>query len=215
MPECGAFPQRLTSRPSNQLEDSFMKLKLAAALAALSVATVPAAFADENAGWYIGGGIGQFNAQIDDVNQVDDTINRWDEDDTAYKLFAGYRLNKILSFELDYINLGEPSGDVVPGFNVDSSVDGFAPYVVATLPLGNFFEVYGRLGYYFYDANVGMQSTLDDRVEFDEESQDLVYGAGIGANIGEKLNIRFEYEKFDLEGLDDSDSLWLTAAWRF
>ena len=53
--------------------------------------------------------------------------------------------------------------------------------------------------------------TLDERVEFDEESQDLVYGAGIGANIGEKFNLRFEYEKFDLEGLDDADALWLTA----
>ena len=192
-----------------------MNVKLAAALAALSVATAPAAFADENAGWYLGGGVGQFNAQIDDINQVDDTINRWDDDDTAYKFFGGYRLNKILAFELDYINLGKPSGAVVPGFNVDAAVDGFAPYVVATLPLGNVFEVYGRLGYYFYDATVGVQNTIDNRVEFDEESEDLVYGAGIGANIGEKLNIRFEYEKFDLEGLDDADSLWLTAAWRF
>jgi OOP family OmpA-OmpF porin len=192
-----------------------MNLKLAAALAALSVATAPAAFADENAGWYLGGGVGQFNAQIDDINEVDDTINRWDNDDTAYKLFAGYRLNKVLAFELDYVNLGEPSGAIVPGFNVDAAVDGFAPYVVATLPLGDFFEVYARLGYYFYDATVGVENELDDRVEFDEESEDLVYGAGIGANIGEKLNLRFEYEKFDLEGLDDSDSLWLTAAWRF
>jgi len=192
-----------------------MKFKLAAAVAALSVATVPAAFADENAGWYLGGGIGQFNAQIDDFNEVDDTVDRWDEDDTAYKLFGGYRLNKVLAFELAYINLGEPSGAVVPGINVDSSVDGFAPYVVGTLPLGNFFEVYARLGYFFYDATLGVEDTLDNRVEFDEESEDLVYGAGIGANIGEKLNIRFEYEKFDLEGLDDTDSLWLTAAWRF
>jgi len=192
-----------------------MNLKLAAALAVLSVATAPAAFADENAGWYLGGGVGQFNAQIDDVNEVDDTINGWDNDDTAYKFFAGYRLNKVLAFELDYINLGEPSGAVVPGFNVDAAVDGFAPYVVATVPLGNFFEVYARLGYFFYDATVGVENELDNRVEFDEESEDLVYGAGIGANIGEKLNIRFEYEKFDLEGLDDSDTLWLTAAWRF
>jgi opacity protein-like surface antigen len=192
-----------------------MNLKIAAAVAALSVATVPAAFADETAGWYLGGGFGQFNAGIDDVNQVDDAVNRWNEDDTAYKLFAGYRLNKILGFELDYINLGEPSGAVVPGFNVDSSVDGFAPYVVATVPLGNFFEVYGRLGYYFYDATMGVENELGNRVQFDEESEDLVWGAGLGANVGEKLNIRFEYERFDLEGLDDSDSLWLTAAWRF
>jgi len=192
-----------------------MNLKIAAALAALSVATVPAAFADENAGWYLGGGIGQFNAGIDNVSDVNDAIGDWKEDDTAYKIFAGYRLNKILAFELAYVNLGEPSGDVVPGFNVDSSVDGFAPYVVATLPLGNFFEVYGRLGYYFYDANRRESSALNGEVKFKEESKDLVYGGGIGANIGEKLNLRFEYERFDLQGLDDADSLWLTAAWRF
>ncbi|HEU5135553.1 MAG TPA: porin family protein [Steroidobacteraceae bacterium] len=189
--------------------------KLAAAVAVLSVATVPAAFADETAGWYFGGGLGQFNAQIDDFDDVDNTVDDWDNDDTAYKLFAGYRLNKVLSFELDYINLGEPSGAVVPGVNLDAAVDGFAPYVVGTLPLGNFFEVYARLGYFFYDATYGVENEFDNRVEFDEESEDLVYGAGVGANIGEKLNIRFEYEKFDLEGLDDTDSLWLTAAWRF
>jgi hypothetical protein len=124
-------------------------------------------------------------------------------------------MNRFLAFELDYINLGEPSGEIVPGFNVDASIDGFAPYVVATLPLGAYFEVYARAGYFFYDATVGFEEELDDRVEFDEESEDLVYGAGVGANIGEKLNLRFEYEKFDLEGLDDADALWLTAAWRF
>jgi opacity protein-like surface antigen len=193
-------------------------LKLAAALAAVSLAAVPAAFAQEQeevSGFYIGGGAGQFNAHIDDVDDVDATVDEWDEDDTAYKFFAGYRLNRFLAFELDYINLGEPSGNVVPGFNVDSSVDGFAPYVVGTIPLGRFFEVYGRAGYYFYDATRGVTDTLDNRVEFDEESEDFVYGAGIGANVGEKFNVRFEYEKFDIEGLDDTDALWLTAGWRF
>jgi hypothetical protein len=87
--------------------------------------------------------------------------------------------------------------------------------VVGTIPLGPYFEVYGRLGYYFYDATVGREFELDDRVELDEESEDLVWGAGIGTNIGEKLNVRFEYERFDLESLDDADALWLTAAWRF
>ncbi len=196
-----------------------MNVKLAAAIAALTTgALAPAAYAqaqDEVSGFYVGGGVGQFNAGIDDVDDVDDTVEGWDDDDTAYKFFAGYRLNRFLAFELDYINLGEPSGAVVPGFNVDASVDGFAPYVVGTIPLGPYFEVYGRLGYYFYDANVGVENEIDGRAEFDEESEDLVYGAGIGANIGEKLNIRFEYEKFDLQGLDDSDALWLTAAWRF
>jgi opacity protein-like surface antigen len=194
-----------------------MNLKTPAILAAVAVAAAaPAAYAqDENAGFYLGGGVGQFNAQIDDVDEVDETIEGWDEDDTAYKFFAGYRLNNFLAFELDYINLGEPSGAVVPGLNIDSAVDGFAPYVIGTIPLGEWFEVYGRLGYYFYDATLGVEDEIDGRVEFDEESEDLVYGAGVGARIGERLNIRFEYEKFDLAAVDDADSLWLTAAWRF
>src|SRR5689334_22956170 len=187
-----------------------MNVNIAAALATLAVAAAaPAAYAqDESRGFYLGGGVGQFNAQIDDVDQVDNTVDNWDEDDTAYKFFGGYRLNKFLAFELDYMNLGEPSGAVVPGRNVDASIDGFAPYVVGTIPLGKWFEVYGRLGYYFYDANVGVEDELDNRVEFDEESEDLVWGAGIGANIGERLNVRFEYERFDLQGVDDADSLW-------
>ena len=196
-----------------------MKLKLTAMLGALACgAMVTAANAQEQrevSGFYLGAGAGQFNAGIDNFDQIDEAVEGWDEDDTAYKVFAGYRMNRFLAFELDYINLGEPSGQVVPGVNVDSSVDGFAPYVVGTLPLGPYFEAYGRLGYYFYDATRGVEDTLDNRVEFDEESEDLVWGAGIGANIGEKLNLRFEYEVFDLEGLDDADALWLTAAWRF
>ena len=196
-----------------------MNLKLTAAIAALltggMMTAANAQGQEEVSGFYLGGGFGKFNAGIDDVDQVDDTIDSWDEDDTAYKFFAGYRLNRFLAFEADYINLGKPSGAVVPGFNVDASVDGFAPYVVGTLPLGPYFEAYGRLGYYFYDSNIRQQDALDNRVQFDEESKDLVWGGGIGANIGEKLNVRLEYERFDLQGLDDSDALWLNAAWRF
>lgn len=194
-----------------------MNIKLAAAIAGLTVAAAaPVAFAqDAEPGFYLGGGVGQFNAQIDDVDEVDDAVEGWDEDDTAYKFFGGYRLNNFLAFELDYINLGEPSGAVVPGRNVDASVDGFAPFVVATMPLGEWFEVHGRLGYYFYDATVGVEDGVGGRAEFDEESEDLVYGAGIGANIGERFNVRFDYERYDLQGVDDADALWLTGAVKF
>ena len=49
-----------------------MKLKIAAALSALVVAAAaPVAYdQDENAGFYLGGGVGQFNAQIDDVDEA-------------------------------------------------------------------------------------------------------------------------------------------------
>jgi len=52
-------------------------------------------------------------------------------------------------------------------------------------------------------------------VQFDEESNALAWGGGIGANIGEKFNLKLEYERFDIARLDQSDALWLNAAWRF
>ena len=195
-----------------------MKIQIAAALALLSVALAPAAFSQEQeevSGFYLGGAIGKFNAKIDDVNQVDNSVDSWNEDDSAYKIFAGYRLNRFVGFEAAYINLGKPSGAVVPGFNVDQSVDGFAPYVVGTIPLGPYFELNGRLGYYFYDANQRQRSTVNGDLQFDEESQGLAWGGGIGANIGEKFNVKLEYERYDLERLNDADALWLNAAWRF
>jgi OOP family OmpA-OmpF porin len=195
-----------------------MKLKIPAALAIMSAALAPAAFSQEQtevSGFYLGGGVGQFNAQIDDVDQIDNTVDKWKEDDTAYKFFAGYRFNRFLGVEAAYVNLGKPSGRVVPGFNVYQSVDGFAPYVVGTIPLGRYFELNGRVGYYFYDANMRQDSELNGRVQFDEESNALAWGAGIGANVGEKFNVKFEYERFDIKRLNDADALWLNAAWRF
>ncbi len=196
-----------------------MNLKLATAMTVIGAAAIArAAFAQEQTetkGFYLGAGVGQFNAGIDDVNQIDNAVSKWKADDTAYKIFGGYRFNPFLGVELDYLNLGKPSGNVVPGFNVDSAVDGWAPYVVGTVPLGRYFEVFGRLGYYFYDATTAVTDTLDNRVAFKEDSSSLAWGGGIGANIGEKFNLRFEYERYDLRGLDDSDALWLTAGWRF
>ncbi len=192
-----------------------MKCKLAMLLATFALgALAPAAYADNPEGFYAGAGVGRFNAQIDDVQAVGPVVDDWDEGDTAYKVFGGWRFNEIIAFEVAYINLGEPSGEVVPGFNLDASVDGFAPYVVATIPLG-LFEVYGRLGYYFYDANLGTETVAGGRVEFDEESEDFVYGAGIGLDLLDHINVRLEYERFDLQGLDDTDAIWLTGAWRF
>ncbi len=192
-----------------------MKSKLAMLLATFAMASLaPAAYADNPEGFYAGAGVGRFNAQIDDVQAVGPAVDDWDEDDTAYKVFGGWRFNEIIAFEVAYINLGEPSGEVVPGFNLDASVDGFAPYVVATIPLG-IFEVYGRLGYYFYDANLATETVAGGRVEFDEESEDFVYGAGVGLDLLDHINVRLEYERFDLQGLDDTDAIWLTGAWRF
>jgi hypothetical protein len=38
---------------------------------------------------------------------------------------------------------------------------------------------------------------------------------GVGLNFLDRFNVRFEYDKLELDGVDDANSLWLTAAVKF
>ncbi len=184
-----------------------MNRTLIVACASALLAAVPA-YADNEQGFYAGAGVGEYNVTVDDIDDVGPIVGDFDSDDTSYKFFGGYRFNPYFAVELAYINLGEPE-DIVEGFPIHTKADGLAPYVVGTLPLG-IFEVFAKLGYLFYDVDVD----LDD-VQVSDSGEDLVYGAGVGVNLFEHLNVRLEYEEIDIENTDDSNALWLSAAWRF
>jgi len=192
---------------------------VAATLLALG-SGVGVAQADDNpSGFYVGGGVGQFNVKIDDIDDTNNAIERLDDDDTAWKAFVGWRFNPYIALELSYIDFGNPNGRATAsGSSGDYQVDlsGFAPYIIGTLPLGPV-ELFGKVGYYFYD--VDLKADIDDplRPDFDSSSsnEDLVYGVGVGMTFFEHLNARLEYEKIDADRLDDADALWFSGAWRF
>ena len=113
---------------------------------------------ENDEGFYIGGGVGQFNVQIDDVDDTDEAIERLDDDDTAWKAFVGWRMNPFFALELAYIDFGGPSDRFDgSGSSGDFAVDlsGFAPYVIGTIPLGPV-ELFGKVGYYFYDVDASV-----------------------------------------------------------
>ena len=173
--------------------------------------------AENDEGFYIGGGVGQFNVQIDDVDQTDEAIQRLDDDDTAWKAFVGWRMNPYFALELAYIDFGGPSDRFeASGSGGDFSVDlsGFAPYVIGTIPVGPV-ELFGKVGYYFYDVDASVD--LDNGPDFDSSSSenDLLYGVGVGMTFFERLNARLEYERIDSELIDDADALWFSGQWRF
>jgi opacity protein-like surface antigen len=193
-----------------------MKYGITAALFLAGLAASAGARAqivDNDSGWYAGGGVGEFDVEIDDFDDVDDTIDDFDDGDTAYKLFAGWRANNWLALELAYINLGSPSDEIFDDTTVEVESDGFAPYVVGTLPIG-FFEAFAKAGYYFYDIEVSLDSPFGD-VTDDDSGSEFVWSAGLGLNILERVNIRLEYEEFDFDETDDTNALWLTGAFRF
>jgi len=195
------------------------RVLLAVAVLALG-GTASVTYAQDNSsGFYVGAGIGQFDVNIDDIDQTDNAIERLDDDDRSWKAFAGYRVNPYLALEAAYIDFGTPNTrSSASGSSGDYRVDiqGFAPYVIGTVPLGPV-ELFGKLGYYFYD--VDLRADFDDPVKPDIDSSksdsDLMYGVGVGVTFLEHLNARLEYERIDSDVIDDADALWLSASWRF
>jgi hypothetical protein len=191
-----------------------MKYGITAALALAGLAAAAVASAQENEeGFYAGAGVGTFDVQIDDVDEVDDTIDRYDSDDTAWKAYAGWRANPYLAFELAYVNLGSPDDEILPGIDLTVETDGFAPYVVGTLPVG-WFEAFAKAGYYWYDTEARLSTPLGT-VSDSEGNDSFTWSAGVGLNVFERVNLRLEYEQFDFDEADDSKALWLTGGYRF
>lgn len=188
-----------------------------AALFALGSGSALAQENDES--FYIGGGVGQFNVQIDDIDDTNNAIEKLDDDDTAWKAFIGWRMNPYFALELAYIDFGAP-GDRFEGSgssgDYELDLSGFAPYLIGTFPLGPV-ELFGKVGYYFYD--VDLSADIDDPLQPDFDSstsdEDLLYGFGVGMTFFERLNARLEYERIDSHVIDDADAIWLSGAWRF
>lgn len=189
-------------------------LSIAAAVAALAFAgSAYAQDADNEDGFYLGAGVGEFQVDIDDFDDVPETIDDYSSDDTAWKAFLGWRSNENLAFELAYINLGKPRDIISPDTAVELETDGFAPYIVGTLPFAAF-ELFAKAGYLVYETEARVTTPLGT-VTVDDSGDDFTWSAGLGLTVFETLNLRLEYEMFDVQEVDDANALWLTGAFRF
>jgi len=193
------------------------RLIMAATLLALSSGAAYAQSPDNDEGFYIGGGVGQFDIEIDGLDGVDEALSRLDDNDTAWQAFIGWRLNPYISLQAAYIDFGRPQDDFTTSTGdhgkFRAELSGFAPAIIGTLPLGPV-ELSAKLGYYIYDLKIS--GDIDDfDIDRDDSGEDLMYGFGVGMTFFERLHAKLEYEKIDLEDVDDSNAFWLTGQWRF
>lgn len=164
-------------------------------------------------GLYIGGGVGDFSSAVDEINSLDDVDDvgiDFSDSDNAMKVFAGWRFNRFLAVQGDFVDFGDASGFVSTSARGTNDVQGFAPSIVGTLPLGPV-ELFARAGMMFYEIDLNLTG---GRL-VDESGEDWLWSAGIGIDIAERFNIRLEYEEIDIQELDEADALWLNVAWKF
>jgi len=192
-------------------------LAAGAAAGSLACSSAFAQGVENESGFYLGGGVGQFNLKLDDINQTDEAIERLDDSDTSWKAFVGWRMNPYFSLEAAYVDFGRPSDRFETsgsGGDFSAKISGFEPSAIGTLPLGPV-ELFGKVGYLFYDVDASVD--LDNGPGFDSSSseQDFTYGGGVGMTLFERLHARLEYQRIDSSKINDADAFWFSGAWRF
>jgi outer membrane immunogenic protein len=158
------------------------KRSIVALFGAAAIALPASAWSEEPArGWYIGAELGQASFA--------------DEDDTAFKLLGGYRINRHFAAEGGYAWLFDKDGAEVTAFEL---------VALGSFPVANQFFVLGKLGL----ANVYAEGPT-----IDEEKVELTYGLGVQYDMTRQIGIRGQWQRYDSS--EEVDLFSIGVVWRF
>ena len=164
-----------------------------------------------NSAWYLGAGVGQSRANIDDARLIRSlsangaTLNSFNTDERGrgYKLFAGKQLNQYVAIEGGYVDLGKF------GFNATTSgngaLNGEAGFrgvnldLVGQLPLSQRFSLLGRIGMHYTKASTHFTGNRLAAVTNPNPSERKIganAGLGLEYKFSEALAMRAEVERY-------------------
>jgi len=134
-----------------------------------------------------------------------------DDSDIAYQANFGYRFHRYIAGELGLVQYGElasrgtadmdfgdGNGPVPVSLKYSFKVGGPVISVLGILPFNDQFEVYVRAGLIFASTKREITSNVNGQSSFGQtapgDSQNAVYGAGLGWNINPGYSVRAEYQ---------------------
>jgi len=138
--------------------------------------------------WYAGGHVGR--ADWDRAN----------DEDTSIRLLGGYQFNKSIAAEFGYIDLGSVGNGSAKG-------KAFDLVGVGTIPLGNRFGAYGKLGFAWSEVKGFGRN---------ESGLELTYGFGGSFDFSPTTAFRVEWQKYPDagDGLTDIDVMSIGVIFR-
>ena len=183
--------------------------------ALILAATSTAAVADDD-GFYIGAGVGGASTDQElNFASAPPLPNVVDEDDTAFKVFAGYTFDLPLidlAVEAAWNQFGEPELELLNDSELTTEPTGLSAFGIVTLDAG-LIDIFGKVGVVAWSLDTAIDGSTLDFLE--DSGTDPAYGLGAAFGIG-SVEIRAEYERFDF-GDADADVSMLSASllWRF
>ena len=166
-----------------------------------------------NSAWYIGAGVGQSRANIDEprlrasLAANGETVTGFSKDqrDTGYKLFVGRQLNQYFAVEAGYFDLGKfdfkstTSGNGV--LNGQAGFRGVNLDLLGQLPLSQRLSLLGRVGMHYTKTNTefsGNRLLGSTNTHASERKLNAKLGLGLEYKFSEALALRGEVERYRL-----------------
>jgi hypothetical protein len=142
---------------------------------------------------------------------IDVDSSDFDENDFSWKAYGGFRFFKFLGLKAEYLDLGNPEGELPTIGDVTVAGTGWNVLVEGVLPLGKHFELAATAGYVFWDFNASASGLFSE----DESGEDFVYGAEAAFIFNELIGIRAEWQRFDAGGETSVDFITAGVDFRF
>ena len=112
-----------------------------------------------------------------------------DEDEPAYKYYAGVNLGRNIGLELSYVDLGSYVNGAL-------TQDGISYELIGYLPLTSDIDIYGRAGFFDWEVANGFSANT---------GTDATFGVGLQAQLQDSLSLRGEFQTFMDVGGGDVD----------
>jgi len=161
----------------------------------LTALLISASLANADEGFSAGASVGRVNIETNNSSVI------FDEDDTGWKVFGAYMLNKYFGIEGGYVDFGTPDSNIL-GPNLVIDADGLDLFGVGAFPLSESFSVFGKIGLLSWDAEIKLDGVTVDV----DDGTDVVFGIGGDLSVSDRFAIRGEIEWFDI---DDSGAVWM------
>ncbi|MBQ0731679.1 MAG: porin family protein [Oleispira antarctica] len=162
----------------------FKRISTIATVGLLSLTSV-AAFAEPRG--YIGAGYGQYKFKFED----DSNNQEFNDENTVGKVFLGAQATDVVGAEVTYLSFS----DGEDGF-IKSEIEGVSAALTLGLPLGDYFAIRARGGWLMWEANYKVSNLP---IRKDVEGGDFFAGVGLEVGLGESVDIRIDYDRYQLD----------------
>jgi OmpA-OmpF porin, OOP family len=171
---------------------------LVALVSALSLGSTPVFSQAQDQGFYAGVNVGQSKAKDECAG-----VANCDDSSSALSIFGGYQFNKHLGAEVAYTDLGKATAGAA---SVEAT--GLEFSAVGTLPLSQSFSLYGKLGFFMWDAK------LKGPVTASSDGTDLTYAIGVRWSFTKNVALQAQWQRYDVSD-GDIDVLGVGLLFKF